>query len=145
MTEDTDQAVETDVDAEAEATGQETTEDVIVDLDSAEAYEQRVDQLQETVEEQQERIEELEDLLLDLSVRAADDRGMEVCPECHGPVEKVRRWIRPTTIECRRCGERFHEYRYTSQTDLVHASFLRRPYVYPLDEPSTNRAVRFTP
>ncbi|MFB6256028.1 MAG: hypothetical protein ABEH58_04745 [Haloplanus sp.] len=112
MTEDTDQTVETDTDAEVEST-QDTTEadeEVVVDLDSAEAYEQRVDQLQETVEAQEERVEELEDLLLDLSVRAADDRGMGVCPECHGPVEKVTRWFRPTTIECRRCGETFHEY-----------------------------------
>jgi RNA polymerase-binding transcription factor DksA len=109
VTEDTDQEVETDVDAEVETVAEET-EDVVVDLDSAEAYEQRVDQLQETVETQQEQIEELEGLLLDLSTRVADDRGMGVCPECHGPVEKVRRWFRPTTIECRRCGEVFHEF-----------------------------------
>lgn len=112
MTDDTDQTAETEVDAdvEAQATEQEAADDLVVDLDSAEAYEQRIDQLQETVEEQTERIEELEDLLLDLSVRAADDRGMGVCPECHGPVEKVKRWFGPTTIQCRRCDEVFHEY-----------------------------------
>ncbi|MFB6157283.1 MAG: hypothetical protein ABEJ34_05520 [Haloferacaceae archaeon] len=111
MSDDTDQAAEAEADAETrQATEQGTAEDLVVDLDSAEAYEQRIDQLQETVEEQTERIEELEDLMLDLSVRAADDRGMGVCPECHGPVEKVKRWVRPTTIECRRCGEVFHEY-----------------------------------
>ena len=111
MSEDTEQETEADVDAETtQTTDGETTEEIRVDLDSAEAYEQRVDQLQETVEEQAEQIAELEDLLLDLSVRVADDRGMGVCPECHGPVEKVSRWFGPTTIECRRCGEVFHEY-----------------------------------
>ena len=111
MTEDTEQEAETDADVETiPETERETTDDLVVDLDSAEAYEQRVDQLQETVEEQAEQIEELQDLLLDLSVRAADDRGMGVCPECHGPVEKVSRWFGPTTIECRRCGTVFHEY-----------------------------------
>jgi uncharacterized protein with PIN domain len=113
MSDDTDQAVETEVEVDVEPTTEsdaDAAEDVVVDLDSAEAYEQRVDQLQETVETQEERIEKLEDLLLDLSVRAADDRGIGVCPECHGPVEKVSRWFGPTTIECRRCGESFHEY-----------------------------------
>ena len=118
MTDDTDQSTtetaETETDAETDADEsvetQSADEDVVVDLDSAAAYEQSVEELQETVEEQAERIDELEDLLLDLSVRAADDRGMGVCPECHGPVEKVTRWFGPTTIECRRCGETFHEY-----------------------------------
>jgi RNA polymerase-binding transcription factor DksA len=111
MSEDTDRTVETDADVDpSQDVDRDAVEDVVVDLDSAEAYEQRVDQLQETVEEQEARIEELEELLLDMSVRAADDRGMGVCPECHGPVEKVRRWFGPTTIECRRCGESFHEY-----------------------------------
>jgi RNA polymerase-binding transcription factor DksA len=111
VTDDSDRTTETDAET-ARTTGQRTEddEDVVVDLDSATAYEERVDELQETVEAQEERIEELEDLLLDLSVRAADDRGMGVCPECHGPVEKVKRWFGPTTIECRRCGEAFHEY-----------------------------------
>lgn len=110
---DEDATTETETDTEAETepdVGADTAEDVVVDLDSAAAYDERVDELQETVEQQAERIDELEDLLLDLSVRAADDRGMGVCPECHGPVEKVRRWFGPTTIECRRCGEVFHEY-----------------------------------
>lgn len=113
VSEDTDQQTETSADVEVEGEAEadaETTEDVVVDLDSAEAYEQRVDQLQETVEEQAEQIEELEGLLLDLSTRVADGRGMGVCPECHGPVEKVSRWFGPKTIECRRCGEVFHEY-----------------------------------
>ncbi|QZX99113.1 hypothetical protein [Halobaculum rubrum] len=112
MTDDSQQETEADTDDESESQAEAETDDadVVVDLDSAEAYEQRVDQLQETVENQQERIEELEDLLLDLSTRAADDRGLGVCPECHGPVEKVRRWFGPTTIECTRCGREFHEY-----------------------------------
>ena len=107
QTADTDTETETDTATDADT---ETAEDVVVDLDSAAAYDQRVDELQETVDAQAERIEELEDLLLDLSVRAADDRAMGVCPECHGPVEKVSRWFGPTTIECRRCGGTFHEY-----------------------------------
>jgi catechol 2,3-dioxygenase-like lactoylglutathione lyase family enzyme len=90
VTDDIEQETEVDTDDEVESTAEaETDDDVVVDLDAAEAYEQRVDQLQETVEAQQEQIEKLEALLLDLSVRAADDRGLGVCPECHGPVEKV--------------------------------------------------------
>lgn len=112
VTDDIEQDTEVETDDEVTSQAESETEDtdVVVDLDSAEAYEQRVDQLQETVEDQQEQIEELEDLLLDLSVRAADDRGLGVCPECHGPVEKVRRWFGPTTIECTRCDREFHEY-----------------------------------
>jgi len=102
-------SVATDADADT-GTETEADEDVVVDLDSAAAHEQRVDELEALVEEQSERIEELEDLLLDLSVRAADDRGMGVCPECHGPVEKIDPWFGSARIECRRCGEVFHEY-----------------------------------
>jgi hypothetical protein len=65
--------------------------------------------LREKLEEQQEEIEELQDLLLDLSVRVADDKGMGVCPDCHGPVMKKKRLLRATTIECTRCGRVFHE------------------------------------
>jgi exonuclease VII small subunit len=111
MTDDTEADVDTETESEtAEEVTDRSDEEVVVDLDSATAYEERVDQLQETVEGQEERIAELEDLLIDLSVRAAHDRGMAVCPECHGPVEKVRRWFGSSTIECRRCGESFHEY-----------------------------------
>lgn len=120
MTEDseTDEAeTEAEADPETETkTERGTTEDdeavaddVVVDLDSAQEYESRIRELQETVEEQSEQISELEDLLLDLSVRVADDKGMGVCPECHGPVQKVGRWFGPTTIECRSCGEVFYE------------------------------------
>lgn len=101
----TESSVTTDTDAATDE-----SEDVVVDLDSAEAYEQRVDELETLVEKQGEQIEELEDLLVDLSVRAADDRGMGVCPECHGPVEKIDPWFGSARIECRRCGEVFHEY-----------------------------------
>jgi hypothetical protein len=66
--------------------------------------------LRERIEEQQEEIEELQDLMLDLSVRVADDKGMGVCPDCHGPVMKRKRLIRRSTIECARCGRVFHEY-----------------------------------
>lgn len=86
------------------------TEDVVLDLESAQEYESRIDELQETVEDQRERIEELEGLMLDLSTRVADGKGMGVCPDCHGPVTKITRWIRTSTIECTRCGRVFHEY-----------------------------------
>ncbi|MFB6304842.1 MAG: hypothetical protein ABEH47_06725 [Haloferacaceae archaeon] len=88
----------------------EDDEDVVLDVSAAEEREREFEQLKETVAEQEERIEELEDLLLDLSVRAADDRGMGVCPECHGPVMKISRWLRSNTIECQRCGEVYHTY-----------------------------------
>lgn len=98
---------ETDVDAE---TVEEVDEEVVIDLDAAAEYEQRIDELEATVERQQEQVEELESLLLDLSTRVADGRDIGVCPECHGPVERVRRWFRPSVIKCRRCGEVYHEY-----------------------------------
>jgi hypothetical protein len=112
---------EGDATAEAERERQETTaeeataeseheDEVVLDVSASEESEAEVDALRETVEQQRERIEELEDLMLDLSVRVADDRAMGVCPECHGPVQKMSRWIRPSTIECRRCGEVFHTY-----------------------------------
>jgi len=104
---------ETDeAETEAEATGevQDVDEEIVLDLESAEEYENRIDELETTLEEQQEEIEELKDLMLDLSVRTADGRGLGVCPDCHGPVEKVKRWFRPTVIKCRRCGEVYHEY-----------------------------------
>ncbi len=110
MTEDTDQETESATEIATDVDEKSDDAELRVDLDAAAAHEQRIEQLQETVSEQADRIEELEALLLDLSVRAADDRGMGVCPECHGPVEKVSRWFGPTTIECRRCGTVFHEY-----------------------------------
>ncbi|MFB6090691.1 MAG: hypothetical protein ABEJ97_06485 [Halobellus sp.] len=97
---------------QAGASAQETAseEEVVVDLDSAEEYQTRIEELEETVEAQREEIEELQDLMVDLSARVADGRGFGVCPECHGPVRKVRRWLGATTIECARCGEVYHEY-----------------------------------
>jgi len=85
-------------------------EEVVLDLDAAEEYEEVIDQLTDRVEEQQEQIEELNDLVMDLSTRVADGRGMGVCTDCHGPVMKVRRLFSPTTVECRRCGRVYHEY-----------------------------------
>lgn len=81
----------------------------VVDHDDANAEDLHAT-LTRKIEEQSQRIEELEALLLDLSTRVADDRGFGVCPACHGPVEKVHRWFGTNTIECRRCGEVFHEY-----------------------------------
>jgi hypothetical protein len=103
--------------ADKEQTAEEEREaDVMVDEDRDDEVVVDVDAvsdetaLAERVEEQKERIEELEDLVLDLSVRVADDRAMGVCPDCHGPVQKMDRWIRPSTIECRRCDRVFHTY-----------------------------------
>ncbi len=96
--------VETEAEAEAEET--EAEDEVVLDVDAA----GEETALAERVEQQAERIDELEDLVLDLSVRVADDRAMGVCPDCHGPVMKVGRWIRPDTIECRRCDQVFHTY-----------------------------------
>ncbi|PSQ10525.1 hypothetical protein BRC93_09340 [Halobacteriales archaeon QS_5_70_15] len=106
-----DDTVEDSVDGEGEATEEATAEDdVVIDLEAAEEQEAAVEQLRETVEEQREQIDELNDLLLDLSSRAAHSGGMGVCPDCHGPVTRIRRWIRTSTIECTRCGRVFHEY-----------------------------------
>jgi uncharacterized protein with PIN domain len=106
-----DDTVEDSVDEEGEATEEATAEDdVVIDLEAAEEQEAVVEQLRETVEEQREQIDELNDLLLDLSSRAAHSGGMGVCPDCHGPVTRIRRWIRTSTIECTRCGRVFHEY-----------------------------------
>lgn len=98
---------ETEDDTE-HAEADDTEGDVVLDVDAAEAYETRIDELEATVEEQGERIEELEDLLLDLSTRVADGRDMGVCPDCHGPVVKMRRFLRSNSIECQRCGRVFH-------------------------------------
>lgn len=107
-------------DSQEEATEERTEEqteaeevlddDVVLDLEAAEEYEEVIDQLQDRIDEQQEQIEELNDLMLDLSVRVADDRAMGVCPECHGAVIKRKGLFRRTTIECTRCGEVYHKY-----------------------------------
>lgn len=97
---------------EVEETTQEESmdEDIVLDIDSAADSETQIDQLQETVQEQSEEIDELQGLLMDLSTRVADDGGMGVCSDCHGPVVKMKRWFKPTTIECQRCGRVYHEY-----------------------------------
>jgi hypothetical protein len=101
----TEEVAEEQTDAE-----QALDDDVVLDLEAAEEYEAVIDQLQERVDEQQEQIEELNDLMLDLSVRVADDRAMGVCPDCHGAVIKRKGLFRRTTIECTRCGEVYHKY-----------------------------------
>lgn len=101
----------TDSETETDTAVDETEDsDVVVDLDSVEDQDDRLEVLEETVAEQREQIDELEDLLLDLSARSADNGGIGVCPDCHGPVERVRRLFSRSTIECRRCGRVFHEY-----------------------------------
>lgn len=93
-------------DAETEAVSAEAT----LDIEAAEEREESVEALREQVADQQERVEELEDLLLDLSARAAHDGGTGVCPDCHGPVVKINRWLRRPRIECTECGRNFHDY-----------------------------------
>lgn len=88
----------------------ETDEGVILDLDSAQAYEERIEELETQLQEQREQVDELQDLLLDLSTRVADGNDVGVCPECHGPMIKQRRLFRSNRIKCQRCGEVFHEY-----------------------------------
>jgi len=106
-----DDTVEDSMDEETETTEETPTDDdVVIDLDAADEQEAAVEELREQVEEQREQIEELNDLLVDLSARAAHTGGMGVCPDCHGPVTKMRRWIRTSTVECTRCGRVFHEY-----------------------------------
>jgi uncharacterized coiled-coil protein SlyX len=109
---DTDEEETSDTATEsADAVGDEVVnEEVVIDLESAEEYEQRIETLEEQLAEQREEMEELQDLMLDLSTRVADGRDMGVCPECHGPVVKKRRWLRANTIECTQCEEVFHEY-----------------------------------
>jgi hypothetical protein len=91
---------------EAEAVSAEAT----LDIEAAEEREGSVEALREQVADQQARVEELEDLLLDLSARAAHDGGTGVCPDCHGPVVKTSRLLRRPKIECTECGRNFHEY-----------------------------------
>jgi len=98
--------------AQGQQEEQETVveDELVLDLDAAEEYEEAIDRLTDRVEEQQEQIEELNDLVMDLSTRVADGRGMGVCTDCHGPVMKVKRLFSATTIECRRCGRVYHDY-----------------------------------
>lgn len=105
---DTQETTETETATETEA--DLATDEVVVDLEAAAEYEERVAELEETVEQQEEQIEHLEGLLMDLSTRVADGNNIGVCPECNGPVEKVNRWFRPDIIKCRRCGTVYHEY-----------------------------------
>jgi len=108
MTDDREDTAERQESEEAEEAS--VDEEVVLDLESASEYEQRIEELEETVEQQQEQIDELNDLLLDLSARVADGNDVGVCPDCHGPVTRIGRWIRPDTIECTDCGRVFHEY-----------------------------------
>lgn len=104
-------AVEDSMDGETKTTQETTTDDdVVIDLEAADEQEAAVEELREQVGEQREQIHELNDLLVDLSARAAHTGGMGVCPDCHGPVTKMKRWVRTSTVECTRCGRVFHEY-----------------------------------
>lgn len=90
---------------------QEQQQEPIVDIEETGDLDSE-EELREQIEKQQQQIEELQSQLLDLSTRVAHGGGIGVCPidGCNGPVVKVRRWVRPNTIECRRCGEQFHKY-----------------------------------
>jgi acyl-CoA reductase-like NAD-dependent aldehyde dehydrogenase len=102
-TAESDAAVEAAAESEPEA-------EAVVDIEAAAEREDAVEALREQVREQREQIEELEGLLTDLSARVADGNDAGVCPDCHGPVVKMSRWLRPSTIECQRCGRVFHRY-----------------------------------
>ncbi|RLM71240.1 hypothetical protein DVK05_02130 [Halorubrum sp. Atlit-8R] len=120
-----------ETEAEAESTTETTAEreaeaidDVTIDVEAIDEYEQRIDELSTAVEERDETIEELRSVVeeqseqidklqnqfLDLSARVADGRNLGVCPECNGPTEKKERLFRADTIECTRCGEVIHTY-----------------------------------
>ena len=115
------ESIETTAEAEGEA---EATDDITIDVEAIDAYEQRIDELstaveerdetiedlQSVIEEQSEQIDKLENQFLDLSARVADGRNLGVCPECNGPTEKKERLFRSDTIECTRCGEVIHTY-----------------------------------
>lgn len=116
------QTVETT--AEREEAAEAEADDVTIDVEAIDAYEQRIEELSTAVEEREETIEELrsvvdeqaeqidklENQFLDLSARVADGRNLGVCPECNGPTEKKERLFRSDTIECTRCGEVIHTY-----------------------------------
>lgn len=103
-------ATEVEAETEVETQEQAAVEEGALDLDSAAAYEQRIDELEELVEEQNEQIEKLNDLMMDLSSRVADGNDVGVCTDCNGPVVRVGRWFRRDTIECKSCGRVFHKY-----------------------------------
>jgi len=110
-TEEQERTAETETEAEAAVEDEsETTAEATIDIEAAEEREAEVEALQQQVAEQQERIQELEDVMLDMSARAAHDGGTGVCPDCHGPVVKISRWLRSPKIECTECGRVFHEY-----------------------------------
>ncbi|MFB6207032.1 MAG: hypothetical protein ABEJ05_10960 [Haloglomus sp.] len=101
----------TEADTESETVETEAASaEATLDVEAAEEREATVEELQERVADQQNRIEELEDLLLDMSARAAHDGGTGVCPDCHGPVIKTSPLLRSAKIKCTECGRVFHEY-----------------------------------
>ena len=123
-----DDEAEAEAESTVETTAEEETEaasdDVAIDVEAIDAYEQRIEELSTAVEERDETIEELRSVVeeqseqidrlegqfLDLSARVADGRNLGVCPECNGPTEKKERLFRSDTIECTRCGEVIHTY-----------------------------------
>lgn len=90
---------------------EETEDEATIDVETTEEETGEQD-LRELVEEQQEEIEELQDIVLDLSARAAHSGGIGVCPDCHGPLRKVGGGFLglKTKIKCGECGEVYHEY-----------------------------------
>lgn len=106
-TEEEEETTETEAEAEIEA---ETESEATLDIEAAEEREATVEELRRLANEQQERIEELEDVMLDMSARAAHNGGTGVCPDCHGPVIKISRWFRSPRIKCTECERVFHEY-----------------------------------
>ncbi|MDY6818986.1 MAG: hypothetical protein SVG88_10030 [Halobacteriales archaeon] len=108
--EDEDEAEIEEEEVDVDTTETDVDDEVVLDIDAAEEYEAQIERLEEQVQSQAEEIDKLQNLLTDLSARVADGNDMGVCPDCHGPVVKQRRWFRSNTIECTRCGRVFHEY-----------------------------------
>ena len=121
-----DEETEAQAESTTETTAEEAeaTDDVTIDVEAIDEYEQRsaelstavderdetIEELRSVVEEQSEQIDKLENRFLDLSARVADGRNLGVCPECNGPTERKKRLVRSDTIECTRCGEVIHTY-----------------------------------
>ena len=88
----------------------EIEEAAALDIESVAKYQERIDELEELAEAQKRQIEDLQDMMLDLSARAADGRDIGVCPECNGPLVRKDRLFRTDTIECEQCGSIVHRY-----------------------------------
>lgn len=107
-TEEVQETVETETTTETESESKE--EEAVLDLDAMAQQETVAGDVRDTLRRQQEQIEELNNMVVDLSTRLADNDGVGVCPDCHGPVRKAGGWFSKSKIKCGDCGRVFHEY-----------------------------------